>query len=130
MHRPSEGSNKAPRSQPNGKRLMSHQHVTSHDDAQREYLVARDYERIMRQIAKEGGLRISKQRTASRDPNDWRYIVRRQRSGKILFGEGYVCGLGQTYVFVWSWEMDRYARLHKRRLHAKARQMGLSSERS
>lgn len=108
---------------------MSHPHDAS-VDTQTEYLVARDYERIMRRIAKECGLKISKQRTASRDPNDWRYTVRRQRSGKILLGEGYVCGLGQTYVFVWSWEMDRYARLRKRRLQAKARQMGLSSERS
>lgn len=109
---------------------MSRQHDPSHDDSQTEYLIARDYERIMRQIAKECGLKISKQRTASRDPNDWRYIVRRQRSGKVLFDEGYACGLGEMYMFVRSWDMDRYVRLRKRRLQYRERRLGLSGERT
>jgi hypothetical protein len=109
---------------------MSHQHDTSHDEAQTEYLIARDYERFMRQVAKECSLKISKQRTASRDPNDWRYIVRRQRSGEIVFGEGYACGLGQTYVFVRSWDKDRRVRLRRRRLQAEARRTEVVTENS
>jgi hypothetical protein len=129
MHQTSAMSNKEPKNQSSGEPPMFHQNDTSQNEDQRGFIIARDYERYMRQIAKECGLKISKQRTASKDPDDWRYIVRRERSGKIVFGDGYTRGLAQSYMFVRSWNSDRHVRLRKRRLQVKARQMGLPNER-
>jgi hypothetical protein len=84
------------------------------DDPEVTYLACRQFETMLRELAKGCGLRISRQRTQSRDPDDWRYIVRREDTRKIVFGAGYTQGLGSTYEFVRIWDLEHYTRTRRK----------------